>query len=481
MFFTYLWKELSRRRRQAMVVSLGLALGIGLVVAVSAMATGVQQAQTSVLHSLYGVGTDITVTQAPARGAASGAGFGFGGGQSGSGTRHFSRDQIFAVPGQETFAAQKAQAVEHLPGVRRAAGALNLTAIHIKGKLPTFTPGSGFGSGSGAPQPQSSGAPGRINVSNYTIAGIDVADTAVGPLSSSQITDGRAFTVADATSNVAVVSRSYAKQKGLTVGGTITIDGTKFSIIGLATPTAEGAGSDVYLPLGKAQSVSDEAGKINTIYVEATNASSIARAQSSIKSALPSATVSTAADLAKEVSGSLSSASNLASHLGTWLSIAALILAIVLASLFTLSSVSRRVRELGTLKALGWRTPRVVGQVMGESLVQGIVGGVLGLAIGLVGAWIITRVAPSLNATVSRFGGGGFSPPTGGFARPGGFGGGGSNPFGQTVAVPLHAPISPSLVLLAIGLALVGGVIAGMAGGWRAARMRPADAMRQVV
>ena len=54
MFFSYLWKELSRRRRQALVVSLGLALGIGLVVAVSAMATGVQQAQTSVLHSSTG-------------------------------------------------------------------------------------------------------------------------------------------------------------------------------------------------------------------------------------------------------------------------------------------------------------------------------------------------------------------------------------------------------------------------------------------
>jgi ABC-type antimicrobial peptide transport system permease subunit len=30
--------------------------------------------------------------------------------------------------------------------------------------------------------------------------------------------------------------------------------------------------------------------------------------------------------------------------------------------------VSRRVREFGTLKALGWRTRRVVGQVMGEAL-----------------------------------------------------------------------------------------------------------------
>ena len=262
------------------------------------------------------------MTQAPARGSGPGAGFGFGGGQSGQ-TRSFSRDRIFAVPGQETFAATKAASIARLSGVQKAAGALNLTAIHINGKLPTFTPGSGFGSGFGSPQPQASGAPGRINVSNYSLAGVDVADTAIGPLSSSQITDGRIFRREDGASKVAVVSRSYAKQKGLTVGGTITIDGEKFTIIGLATPTAEGAGSDVYIPLAKAQAIADEAGKVNTVYVEATSASTIGAAKSSIKAALPSATVSTASDLAKEVSGSLSSASNLATHLGAWLSIAA--------------------------------------------------------------------------------------------------------------------------------------------------------------
>jgi putative ABC transport system permease protein len=37
------------------------------------------------------------------------------------------------------------------------------------------------------------------------------------------------------------------------------------------------------------------------------------------------------------------------------------------------------------------------------------------------------------------------------------------------------------LVAMAVGLALAGGVIAGLFGGWRAARLRPADAMRQVV
>src|SRR4249920_1512627 len=75
MFFTYLRRELRRRMRQVVFISLGLAVGIGLVITVTAASAGVAQAQSAVLHSLYGVGTDITVTKAPA--ANSGGPFGF--------------------------------------------------------------------------------------------------------------------------------------------------------------------------------------------------------------------------------------------------------------------------------------------------------------------------------------------------------------------------------------------------------------------
>ena len=77
MFFTYLRRELRRRRRQAIVIALGLALGVGLVITVAAASAGVQDSQATVLHSLYGVGTDLTVTQAPAQGQSAATVFGF--------------------------------------------------------------------------------------------------------------------------------------------------------------------------------------------------------------------------------------------------------------------------------------------------------------------------------------------------------------------------------------------------------------------
>jgi ABC-type antimicrobial peptide transport system permease subunit len=167
--------------------------------------------------------------------------------------------------------------------------------------------------------------------------------------------------------------------------------------------------------------------------------------------------------------------------------------AFLLASLLTMSAVARRVREFGTLKALGWRSRRVIGQVVGEAVVIGIAGGVIGVALGFLGATLVTHFYPPLSASVGQttgsatpggartFGGGPGTPP-GGAAGGGGFGGGfrrlGS--AGHTVAVHLTAPVTAEAILAAVLLAIAGGLIAGAFGGWRAARLRPAAALARV-
>ena len=67
MYLTYIRRELRRRFKQSLVVALGLAVGVALVVTVSSAAAGVRSAQGQVLHSLYGVGTDMTVTRSLGR------------------------------------------------------------------------------------------------------------------------------------------------------------------------------------------------------------------------------------------------------------------------------------------------------------------------------------------------------------------------------------------------------------------------------
>ena len=48
------------------------------------------------------------------------------------------------------------------------------------------------------------------------------------------------------------------------------------------------------------------------------------------------------------------------------------------------------------------------------------------------------------------------------------------------MAVHLSAAVSANVILLAVVLAVAGGLIAGIFGGWRAARLRPADALSKV-
>src|ERR1700746_290014 len=119
--------------RQAIFIAIGLALGIGLVITVTAASAGVKNAQGKVLHALYGVGTDVTVTKSPTAG--SGGPFGFRiGKRSGHAARPtFTRDTLIAA-GQGTLKASSVTTIARLGHVSDAAGGLTLTDTRISGK-----------------------------------------------------------------------------------------------------------------------------------------------------------------------------------------------------------------------------------------------------------------------------------------------------------------------------------------------------------
>jgi ABC-type lipoprotein release transport system permease subunit len=483
MFLTYLWRELRRRMRQAIIISLGLALGIGLVITVTAASSGVKDAQTTVLHALYGTGTDITVTKTPTAGSGAPGSFGFRG-QAGTGSRPAAGAKISIDTlrnlGLGTIGSSSVTTVSKLNGVAAAAGGLTLTDTKISGTVSASSGTGGPGGGGGGI------GGGSLTPTSMSVDGVDIGTGELGPLSSGKLTSGRTFTSSDSASNVAVLDSNYATQNKLGVGSAVTIAKTSFKVVGIVTVPSGQNNSNVYIPLARAQSLASLKNDVNTIYVSATSAASVNTVSKEISSAVPSATVTNSSDLANEVTGSLASTSSLANNLGKWLAIAVLIAAFLLASLLTMSAVSRRVREFGTLKALGWRSRRVILQVMGESIVVGIIGGAAGVILGFAGAGVVSAIAPSLSASVGT---------TTGSATPGGarqFGAGGAGGAGgggfrqaaanatHTVAVHLTAPVTVGAIVAAVLLAIAGGLIAGSFGGWRAARLRPAAALAKV-
>ena len=50
----------------------------------------------------------------------------------------------------------------------------------------------------------------------------------------------------------------------------------------------------------------------------------------------------------------------------------------------------------------------------------------------------------------------------------------------HTVAVAMSASVTTGAIVLAVVLALAGGLLAGAFGSWRSARLRPADALTRV-
>lgn len=490
MYGTYLRRELAGRKKQTIIVAAGLAIAIALVMIVNSLAAGVRDAQAEALESVYGVGTDLTVTGAMAEpGEARPQQFEFGqdGGETGEdGTTELSQSRLVSEPMRATLEAGVLDTVASVDGVAAASGALSLTNMTFSGELPQ-RPAEGSESGTTGQAPPDGGGGGgfgggSFGVDSFSVLGVDPATTAVGPLSAVSVADGRALSSDDEGENIAVLDATYASTAELAVGDTMDVGGEEFEVVGIVASTSSNAdtAANVYIPLDVAQELLGAGEVVSTVYVQADSSDAIPTVQASLEEALPEATVSSQSDLASTVSGSLASASSLITNLGTWLSAIVLAVALALAVLFTISGVSRRTREFGTLKAIGWSNGRVVGQVAGESLVQGLLGGAAGLVLGFAGIAIINLVSPTIST----------APATGPVTQgPGGadtiVGPGGGGPMGnlfsqQTTEIVLQAPVTLWVVLAALGLAVLGGLVAGAFGGWRAARLSPAEALRSV-
>ena len=103
-------------------------------------------------------------------------------------------------------------------------------------------------------------------------------------------------------------------------------------------------------------------------------------------------------------------------------------------------SVFERTREIGILRALGWKRWQVLAHIEIEAVTLGLGGGLLGIALG----WLALRVLAALPQTASF------------------------------VSASLHWP----LLAEAVGIAMSAGLLAGALPAWRAGQLSPVDALR---
>jgi ABC-type antimicrobial peptide transport system permease subunit len=313
-----------------------------------------------------------------------------------------------------------------------------------------------------------------INTTSYTAAGIDPAHPDEGLVTRAQLTSG-SWIAAGAADQV-LVNEAYANKdasKPLKVGSEITINDKAYTVVGLVKPTLTGSIADVYFPLSTLQGLAGKQDRVSQILVKVDNASMVDAVADSIQKALPGAEVVTTKALADKVTGSLADAKKLTDRLGGVLGVIVLASAFVIAVLLTLSSIGKRVREIGTLRAIGWSRRRVVTQILAETVGIGIIGAMLGIGIGYLASTAVSMFSPALTATaqgVAGFGGSSLSR----------FFGQATQVATTSTTVHLTAPIHLSTLGAGMALAILGGLLAGGIGALRAARLAPAEALRNL-
>lgn len=155
-----------------------------------------------------------------------------------------------------------------------------------------------------------------------------------------------------------------------------------------------------------------------------------------------------------------------------------------------LMAVMERTHEIGIMKSIGFKNKHVMLVFLLQALMIGLVGGILGIGFGagvslgltaLVSGGSSSTTASSSSSTSLRAGGGGGfggagGAGGGGAAAGGGFGGGSSSSSGLSFqpAFPL------TTIATALLIAVLVSIIAGLYPAWRASKMEPIDALREL-
>ena len=478
-------RNISRRKIRALLVIIALGFSMAIMISIPAGVMANQQTANELANNLSntinqtGQSINQTLIQIDCSLAPDFAGFGFR-----------PPDSTSFTPGQGGFSA---------PGGTNGGGTINFDPSQFGGgAMPGRFGGGSFGGGEANPMNESlyndlgsiegvaavapllqvsegqnitrefMGRSFTILVPDYIIQGIPLASQLIDNYSilPSNITAGRNL-FADET-GVVVLSQNNSAFFDAGIGDTITILNQTFTVVGIHGGTGVSDQTSLYMNLDDAQTVTNNTGYITSLRVFTDSSDIVSQVANDIGELHSELTISTGQERLTQLQQIQSTydtvlenaqASVNSTQMVALEEIIVVVAATSLIVLFVmLYTVRERTKEIGTLKAIGFSNATVMGQFMLEGILLSVIAGVVGIAIGTVAAPTLSSLLlPSVNL---------FSGSSGGFVIRG---------AGTTSTV---ASVSLELILLAFGAALLLGAIGSLYPAWRAAKIRPAEAMK---
>jgi putative ABC transport system permease protein len=232
-----------------------------------------------------------------------------------------------------------------------------------------------------------------------------------------------------------ILGRQAAEQMGLDVGDTLRLLESNFRVVGIYETGLAFEDIGVVVGLREAQALVGKPRQAQFYAINLRDPKQAQTLQDELKATFPDIDFALTSELAESMSDF-----RVLEDLVRQISFLAVFIGGVGMLNTMLMSVLERTREIGVLRALGWRRRYVLGMILQESLVLGAVGGVGGIAVGFGLGKLLALI-------------------------PGWFG----------AMTPIYTPL---LFVQAIAVALLAGAVGGIYPAWRATRMRPVEALR---
>jgi ABC-type antimicrobial peptide transport system permease subunit len=232
-----------------------------------------------------------------------------------------------------------------------------------------------------------------------------------------------------------LLGKLAAKNFKVGVGGRLIIAEVGYRVVGIYETGVNLEDGDAVMNLSDAQRIFDKNRQVSYFNLKVSDPRKIDDVKEEIESRW--------SDLAATRSGEptrQTEALNMYRSFGWFLGIFAVLVGGLGMMNSTLMSVFERTREIGVLRAIGWRKRRVIGLILGESLALAIGGGVIGILLG-IGLTLLVRLSPAVESL-------------------------------------LGSVFTPAIFVQAFVIAILLGTVGGLYPAWRAAQLQPVEAMR---